>query len=129
MKKPSISLVTALVPFVSAGCVSSAESVESGPGLDSESYSTSLSNRSQELPISAARASTTGGASPATCEDFPQLESECVWFACHEDFASCLGIQLCWRLKPDGQAVCSFWDYPDPDLCCPDTTGQVVKVK
>jgi len=116
-------LVTALVLLQSAACVSSAGAVESGDGSDPATVSTTASTQTQESPTSVARASGVG-MGQSTCESFPHMQDECVWYACQN--GTCLGIQMCWRMKPDNFPQCVFWDYPDPDMCCPDTAGQVV---
>lgn len=119
MKKLFFSL--ALVLQSSVGCADSGDVDVSGSGLDfASAVPANPSHVGSDTPsISAAPAST----ADAVCGDFPLMQGECVWHVCSD--SACLGLQMCWRMNgPFPQ--CVFWDYPDPDLCCPDTAGQVV---
>lgn len=58
-------------------------------------------------------------------DQYLHMEAECRWWVCKD--GTCLAMQMCWRMDEDGQARCTFWDYPDDTMCCPDTAGQTVK--
>ncbi len=129
----------------SAGCVSSAIVEESGLGLESSAVEDAsiLSNGASSTSAGSAAFSgfrshssdsssacneepTVLRCSPAAEEARSILEGECRWFAC--EGGTCLAIQMCWRVREDGGATCTFWDYPG-EVCCPDTAGQVVNSK
>ena len=126
----SNALFSAIVALNSAACVASAASAESGLGSDEPSIDVSMNIGGTPVTpvISAASVSTMAKGlqkHAPSCEDFTSvMQQECVWFACQGE--TCLALQMCWRMRDDGFATCSFWDYPDPNMCCPDTAGQVV---
>lgn len=116
--------VLLVAAFASGACAADAESVGSGDG--SEKYQT---DRTLESPISVHPASITAKAFKPLllkCDEssvVSVMQVECRYFACSGE--TCLALQMCWRMIPDGPH-CAFWDYPDDTMCCPDTAGQVV---
>jgi len=130
MKTLALSLIM-LLP----SCALSAPAVGSdGPGLELDAWD--AQSPASSVSTSAAYASPAEKESTSSATSITQFKglqcqasasvmySECRWFACGPD--GCLAIQMCWRMREDGFPTCSFWDYPDDEMCCPDNAGQAV---